>query len=138
VDTEHTNPEHSEHNIPELAELLDGHADRVAEHMRQRQQPSSRPHGVTVRRRDQRPTPTMAELTGGQRHKRWGGEADLALNGRIMDSPLWDGRARSRRSWCALLRELELHPERLDAIKAKMARQTGPVAPAEFRDGMTA
>lgn len=107
-----------------LADLMEGHAERVAEHRRQREQAASRkPHGVTVRRKGERPTPTMAELTGAQRHKRLEAEGNMALNERIMQSPLWDGVPRSRRSWCALLRELELHPDRLERIKAKMAKQ---------------
>jgi hypothetical protein len=136
MDTEHA---YTEHRTPEqVAELMEGHAERVAAHMAERAKPSAKPHGVTVRRRDQRPTPTMAELTGAQRHKRLAGVADIELNRRIMDSPLWDNKARSRRSWCALLRELELHPERLDAIRAKMARQTGATALPEVADEVTA
>ena len=106
-----------------------GHAERVTAHMRSRA--PKRHHGITVRRKDQRPPKADAELTGRQRHKRARATDDLELNQRIMDSGLWDGQPRSRRSWCALLRDLELHPERLDEIKAKMARnRPAPGAPS--------
>lgn len=134
--------EQEEHFTPEAieaaAQLMEGHAERVAAHMAERQKPSAKPHGVTVRRRNQRPTPTMAELTGAQRHKRLNAQADLDLQMRIMASPLWDNRARSRQSWCALLRDLELHPDRLDAIKARMARQTGAMPPEPILDEVSA
>lgn len=59
------------------------------------------------------------ELTGAQRLKRWRGEHTLELDAAFQASPLWDGRALTRRSVCARLRELELHPDRVERIKAR-------------------
>jgi len=63
--------------------------------------------------------PKPIGLTGAQRLRQWRNEAFMALNDKAMASPLWDGEARSGKSTASRLRELELHPERLDAIRAR-------------------
>jgi hypothetical protein len=59
------------------------------------------------------------QKTAAQLHRQAAGEWYDAFNKRVMASPLWDGVARSRRSWSSRMRELELHPDRLDAIRAR-------------------
>lgn len=73
---------------------------------------------VVVRRRgEKREGP--AGLTGAQRLKRWQAEHALALEERVVSSPVYDNIPRSRRSWMGRLRDLELHPDRVEEIKAR-------------------
>lgn len=134
MDTEHQSGglhEVTPQDVAVAADLLEGHAERVAsyEKTKRAEKPTGSPHGVKVRRRDQRPEKPMRELTGRQRHKRYAALAAMDLQRRVNESPINDGRIRSRQSWCALLRDLELHPDQVERIKAKMAKQTAKVIP---------
>lgn len=115
-----TGEEFAEVTEAAILEAMREHQDRVAAYEATKPKPQSH-HGVkTVRRgaRPIKPVPIDA-LTGAQRLKRWLGEDALALERRVQESGLSDGIPRSRQSWCARLRELELHPERRDKIKAR-------------------
>jgi hypothetical protein len=90
--------------------IMEGHAERVAAFER------TRPQG---KRRPGKPHRMRQDLTGRQRHKRAYGAAMLDLEDRLKASGLYVGIQLSRRTWCARLRELELHPERHEAIKAR-------------------
>lgn len=59
------------------------------------------------------------ELTAKQLHRKAQGEHWVALDERWRNSPIYPGRPLPRRSVCSRLRELELHPDRLERIKAR-------------------
>lgn len=59
------------------------------------------------------------EKTAKQLHRAMQGEHWAALDQRWQNSPLYNGEARPRRVVCSRLRELELHPDRLAAIRAR-------------------
>jgi hypothetical protein len=113
--------------------LMEGHRERVANFERTR--PSAR---VPVRR-PRKPYRMTRDLTAAQLRKREKAAHDIDLQKQIMDSGLWDGIPHSRRVWCARLRELELHPERLEQIKARSTPgQLGRRAAAEAAIGTAA
>jgi hypothetical protein len=87
-------------------QAMEEHAQRVIEFERGRA--ASRPRKVHRMRQD---------LTGRQRHKRAYGEEMLNLTARVQASGLYVGIDLPRRTWCARLRELELHPERFEALR---------------------
>ncbi len=131
-----------EHFTPEAVDdavrFAEEHRARVAAYEATLPKAKGNPHGVKVVRRGSRspkPVPIDA-LTGAQRLKRWVAEDMLALEKRVQESGLWDGIPRSRRSWCARLRELELHPEREAAIRARIPNRHRP--PQEIRDEVRA
>lgn len=85
---------------------------RADEARRRRREMMTQPHRY-------RATGLRRELTAAQLHRRALGEFWNAKSNEILNSPIYTGTARSRRSWCSRLRELELHPDRLEALKAR-------------------
>lgn len=100
-----------------------GHAARVAAYEASREiYHETAPLRRAVARPRREVSAEARQFTGAQRLKRWQAESDMALNRRVAESPLWDRLPRTRRSWSSRLRELELHPERVDAIRARLPR----------------
>jgi hypothetical protein len=113
-----------EQHIPEA---MEGHEERARAHaaMRDQQRAAAVTRGVlgaAMRQRRARrgkPVRMTRDLTAAQLHKREAAALDIDLEKAVQRSGLWDGIPHSRRVWCARLRELKLHPERFEQIKAR-------------------
>jgi hypothetical protein len=84
--------------------------------------------------------PTRRDLTAAQLHKRERAAHMMELERRVQESGLWNGIPLSRRTWCARLRELELHPDRFEAIRdrATTAQYAAAQAASVVADELTA